>query len=139
MIEMPLVTWNDNLSVGVKVLDDDHKRLVGMINELHDGIMLGRARDVLGSVLDGLVKYTETHFAREEHFFAQTGYRGRAAHKREHQNLTKRVKDLQAHYSSGEPLALSLETIDFLKTWLVTHIQGSDKKYGPHLNAKGIR
>src|ERR1035437_1544712 len=135
---MPLITWNDNLSVGVKALDDDHKRLVGMINELHDAIMLGRARDVLSGVLDGMVKHTQTHFAREEQFFVQTGYRGRAAHKREHDNLTRRVKTLQAEYNGGEPLALSIETIGFLKTWLVAHIQGSDKKYGPHLNSKVI-
>jgi hemerythrin len=85
-----------------------------------------------------MVSYTESHFAREEQLLVQTGYRGRAAHKKEHDNLAMRVKNLQAHYNSHDPLALSLETIDFLKTWLLTHIQGSDKKYGTHLNSKGI-
>ena len=119
---MPLITWNEDLSVGVKDLDDDHKRLFNMINELHDAIMLGRARDVLGGVLDGMVTYTQTHFAREEQLFAQTGYRGRTAHKKEHDHMAMRVKNLQSRYNSGEPLALSLETIDLLKTWLVMHI-----------------
>src|ERR1035438_7227426 len=125
---MPLIKWDENLSVGVKALDEDHQRLLNMVNDLHDAIMLGRARDVLGGVLDGMVKYTETHFAREEQLLVQTHYRGRAAHKREHENLTLRVKDLQTHYNNHEPAALSIETINFLKTWLVKHIQGSDKK-----------
>jgi len=33
---------------------------------------------------------------------------------------------------------LSLEVMNFLKDWLMNHIQGSDKKYGPYLNSHGI-
>jgi hemerythrin-like metal-binding protein len=136
--QMPLITWNDKLSVGVKALDDDHKRMIHIVNELHDGIMLGRARDVLSRALDELVAHTENHFAQEEQLFAQTGYRGRTAHKKEHRKLTKSVKELQDLYKSGAPGSLSLETMNFLETWAVTHIQ-EDQKCGPHLNAKGIQ
>ncbi|MFY9644458.1 MAG: bacteriohemerythrin [Terriglobales bacterium] len=135
---MPLMTWNDKLSVGVNVIDDDHKKLVSLVNELYDGITAGKGKEALGKILDRLVDYTKVHFDREEQFFARTAYPAAAAHKQEHTDLTKQVLDVQAKYKRGEVLTLSLEVMNFLKNWLVNHIQGSDKKYGPHLNAKGI-
>ncbi len=134
---MPLVTWTNRLSVGVKVLDDDHKRLLGLLNQLNNGMMAGHGRETLGKVFDELVNYTQTHFTREEQFFAATGYAAADAHKKEHDDLTMRVLDLQARYNNGA-LALTKEVINFLKSWLTYHIQGSDQKYGPHLNAKGV-
>jgi hemerythrin-like metal-binding protein len=135
---MPLMTWTEKMSVGVNVLDEDHKKLVGMVNNLYDGIVAGKGKESLGQILDGLVSYTKVHFAREESLFAKTGYPVSAAHKKEHDDLTKQVLDVQARYKGDAAATLSLEVMNFLKNWLVTHIQGSDKKYGPHLNAQGI-
>ena len=93
---MPLMQWNDKLSVGVASIDNDHKRLVGMVNDLYDGVVAGHGKDVLGRVLDGLISYTAEHFAREERYFAQTGYPDSVAHKKEHEDLVKQVLDVQA-------------------------------------------
>lgn len=134
-----LMTWNENMSVGVRVLDEDHKRLVAIINELHDALKTGHGKDALGKVLDELVSYTKSHFAREEQFFTKTGYAGSAAHKKEHEDLTKQVLEVQRKFKNGETGGLSLEVMVFLKDWLTNHIQGSDKKYGPYLNSKGIQ
>jgi len=136
---MPLMTWNDKMSVGVAVIDEEHKKLVGLLNELHDGITTNQAKDKLGRVLDGLISYTATHFAHEERLFAQIHYVDTAAHVKEHQDLVKQVLDVQKRFKAGETGTLSMEVMNFLKRWLVGHIQGSDKKYGPHLNAKGIK
>jgi len=135
---MPLMTWNDRLSVGVKVLDDDHKKLVGMINQLFDAIQSGHGKDSLAKILDGLVDYTKVHFAREEQLFVQTGYAASADHKKEHDDLTRQVLDVQRKYKAGASGILSLEVMNFLKNWQINHIQGSDQKYSPHLNGKGI-
>jgi len=124
---MPLMTWNERLAVGVKVLDDDHKKLVGMVNQLYDAIQTGHGKDSLGKILDGLIDYTKVHFAREEQFFAQTGYGASVAHKKEHDDLARQVLDVQAKYKAGVNGTLSLEVMNFLKNWLVTHIQGSDQ------------
>ncbi len=135
---MPLMTWTEKLSVGVGVLDEDHKKLVGMLNELYDAMQAGQGRDSLGRILNGLVQYTTFHFAREEKFFAQTGYAAAALHKQEHDALTRQVLDVQQKYAAGVTSTLSLDVMQFLRNWLVNHIQGSDQKYRPHLNAKGI-
>jgi hemerythrin len=135
---MPLMTWTEKLSVGVGVLDEDHKRLVGLVNELYDAMQGGHGRDALGRILNSLIQYTKMHFAREENFFNQTAYPAAAAHHKEHEALTRQVLDVQQKYAAGVTATLSLEVLQFLKNWLIQHIQGSDQKYRPHLNAKGI-
>jgi hemerythrin len=136
---MAVMTWNDAMSVGVKVLDNDHKKLIGLLNELHEGILGGRRAEALGRVLDELVKYTKVHFSREEEFFARSGYAAAVEHKKEHDDLIKKALDLQTRYKDGTTSMLSLETMSVLKNWLSHHIQSVDKSYGPFLNSKGIR
>lgn len=135
---MPLMTWTPKLSVGVAVLDDDHKKLVGMVNELYDAMQAGHGKESLGPILDRLVDYTKVHFAREEKFFTQTGYPDAAPHKQQHDALTRQVLDVQRKYAAGATATVSLEVMHFLRDWLINHIQGSDQKYRPHLNGKGI-
>ncbi|HTZ47337.1 MAG TPA: bacteriohemerythrin [Verrucomicrobiae bacterium] len=132
------MSWNEKMAVGVRLLDTDHQKLVGLLNELYDAVMKGQGKETLGKVLDGLVDYTKIHFAHEEKFFAQTNYPAAAAHKKEHDALTRQVLEVQKKYQRGQTVALSLEVMNFLKNWLVNHIQASDQKYGPYLNSKGI-
>jgi len=136
---MPLMSWNPRMSVGVAVLDADHQKLVGMVNELYDGVQSGHGKESLGTILDRLIDYTKVHFAREEKFFAQTNYPDSVAHKKQHDDLCRQVLDVRQKYKTGATSTLSLEVMNFLKNWLINHIQGEDKKYGPHLNGKGIQ
>jgi len=78
------------------------------------------------------------HFAHEEKLFAQTRYPEAAAHKKQHDELTRQVLEVQAKFHRGETGTLTLEIMNFLRNWLVNHILGSDKKYGPHLNSNGV-
>lgn len=135
---MPLMTWTEKLSVGVAVLDEDHKKLVGMVNELYDAMQAGQGKEKLGRVLNELVQYTKVHFAREEKYFAQTAYPAADPHKHLHEELTRQVIDVQQKYAAGNTATLSLDVLHFLKNWLVKHIQGSDQSYRAHFNAKGI-
>lgn len=133
---MSYFRWTADLSVGVEASDDDHKRLIDLLNQLSDGISCGQGKEIVGKVLDELESYTRYHFAREEEFFERTGYPA-ADHKREHRALVEQVVTLQSRYRTGET-ALAIETLDILKKWLTEHIQGADTKYTSHLNACGI-
>ena len=134
---MAFFEWSNNMSVGVKASDDDHKRLIDLINKLYNGMKSGEGRVVVGKVLDDLVSYTKYHFAREEEFFNRTAYPAADDHKKEHRELVEQAVNLQSRYKSGE-CALSIETLDFLRDWLNQHILTTDKKYSDHLNANGI-
>jgi hemerythrin-like metal-binding protein len=133
------MTWDDKtMSVGVSVLDDDHKKMVAMIDELFFGIKEGHGKDSLGKILDRLTAYTVEHFKREEQFFALTEYPDAALHTAEHADLTKRFLAFRKKYESNPTDALVVEMANFLWNWLVDHDLTFDKKYGPYLNSRGI-
>lgn len=135
---MTLIQWNDNFSVNVAEIDRQHQKLVAMINELHNAMRERKARDVLGRIIDGLIQYTATHFATEEKYFDRFNYPGATAHKKEHNDFVKKVKEFQQGFDEGRIL-LSMDVMNFLQDWLVTHIQGSDKKFGPFFNDNGLK
>ena len=134
---MAVMEWSPVLSVKVKKFDDQHKKLVDLLNQLHDAMKAGQGNAMLGVVLQSLITYTATHFKDEEQVMQANGYPDLARHKGEHEKLVKQVLDLQQKFQGGGSV-LTLTVMSFLKDWLVTHIQGEDKKYGVFLNAKGI-
>lgn len=134
---MALVNWSDEYSVHVVEIDDQHKKLVGIVNELHDAMIQGKAKSVLSNVLSELIDYTLYHFSTEEKFFDKYDYPEAAVHIEQHQNLVEQVADLQKKYESGEKV-LTIDVMNFLRDWLHDHIIGSDKKFGPFLNSKGV-
>ena len=135
---MPLIVWTDQLSIGVKLLDNDHKKLVLLINQLYDGLKTGRAKLELERVFEDLVSYARVHHAHEEQLLVETGFQGSAAHKQEHESSIKRVVELQMRFKSSEELAIELEVVNQLRDWLFSHIQGSDKEFVAHLKAKEV-
>ena len=135
---MAFFNWDAKFSVGVASVDEQHKKLVGMVNTLYDAMQVGKANDVIGKLLSDLITYTKTHFADEEKLMQTNGYPDFAAHKQLHDALTKQVIATEQAFKAGKaPSAVELGK--FLKDWLINHIQGTDKKYGPFLNEKGVR
>lgn len=134
---MAIIDWSDEYSVSVKEMDEQHKKLIAMINELNEAMKSGKGKDVMEKILKNLVDYTVTHFASEEKLMQSGDYPGYLAQKSQHEALTKQVIEFQTKYHEGKAV-LSVEIMSFLKDWLVNHIKGSDKKYGPFLNKKGI-
>ena len=135
---MGLVTWTSKMSVGIATIDKEHQGLFDIMNRLHDGMLTGHAKDLLGKILDELAGYTRTHFGNEEALLRKHGYPDLAAHIRLHQGFTTKVDDLGSKLKSGAP-ALAIPALDFLREWLVKHIQGVDFQYKPFLAAKGAK
>ncbi|HOJ43227.1 MAG TPA: bacteriohemerythrin, partial [Syntrophorhabdaceae bacterium] len=97
-----------------------------------------KGKDILGSIIDGLVNYAATHFATEEKYFDMFKYPDAPNHKKEHADFVKKVGEFQDGFKKGN-LALTIEVMHFLKDWLTKHILGTDKKYGPFFNEKGLK
>lgn len=135
---MSLLAWNDNFSVGVNTIDQQHSGLFAVVNELHTAMMKGQTKTVIGALLDKLVKYTREHFAHEERMMEAAKYPGLAAHKAHHAELTKQVGDFMARYKRGDG-TLNIELLRFLSDWLTKHIQKEDKEYSPWLQRSGAK
>jgi hemerythrin len=131
------MAWSPALSVKIQQFDDQHIKLVNMVNELHDAMKEGKGSEVLGRILNGLISYTSSHFTDEEQLMALHAYHETAAHKVEHEKLVRQVLELQSNFMAGKAI-LTLDVMMFLKEWLMKHIQGDDKRYGVYLNSKGV-
>ena len=95
---MPIVTWNDDLKVNIVEIDNQHKQLVSMINQLHDEMLLGKAKEILGAILNDMVGYAGTHFQTEETYFNQFHYPETAVHILEHQAFVKKVSEFKKEF-----------------------------------------
>ncbi len=132
----PFMEWSDKLSVGVAQIDNEHKRLLALLNELNRALQSGTGLGALSGVLDGLVHYAAYHFAHEEDQIVRSGYPAYEAHRLQHRALTARVKEIFGEFQSGgEEAELPGEVLEFLKTWLYHHIMESDRDFGAYLNA----
>ena len=134
---MPFISWTERMSVDVKLLDNDHKKLAILITDLHDGIVAGHSKQTLERAFEGVVAHVRIHFAHEEQLFAETGYPDAAIHVREHDKLMVRVKDLQTRFKYDTETASYMEVVNLLKGWFFGHIQSSDQEYAPHFKARG--
>ena len=125
---MALCVWSDDYSVGIKEIDEQHKRLFEIINELHNAMKEAKAKSVLGKVIKDLIDYTEFHFSSEEILLKNCKYPDFNQHKIIHDQFTAKVKEFERKYLSDTVL-LSQEIVQYLKDWLVKHIKESDKQY----------
>lgn len=135
---LALINWSNDLSVQVGPVDNQHKELIRLINDLNDAMLKGKSKEVTSKILDGLANYTVEHFGFEERNFAKFHYAGAAAHKSEHDAFVRKVTEFKTSYDAGK-VCLSLDIMQFLKSWLIHHIQGTDRKYIPCFHEHGLK
>ena len=129
---MPMMTWSDSYTVNSTEIDNQHKKLFSLINDLHDAMSKGMGKESLGTTLAALVDYSKVHFADEERMLAKINYPGLAAQKTEHAAFVQRVFELQTQFRAGK-VAMTITVMEFLKDWLTNHILKVDQKYASYL------
>ncbi len=127
---MALIDWTNNFSVNNFIIDQQHKKLVDLVNQLHDAMKSGKGKEALGNIFEKLISYTKEHFSYEEKLMESKNYPAFLSHKKIHFDLTNQVIDLKNKFKSGKT-SLSIEVLNFLKNWLTNHILDEDKKYVP--------
>ena len=132
-----LIRWTEALSVKVKRMDDDHRGLISLINQLASAEKIGNRR-VAESVLDELLNYTIDHFNREELYLQNSGYPfpDLVAHKLQHAAFTETIQDIRWQYLHGFRLRINQEVLFFLRDWLSKHILVEDMKYAALVRAE---
>lgn len=125
---MSFITWKDSFSVGVPSIDDQHRKLVEMINNLYNEFYKGITDDFLQNLIKELEKYTVYHFSYEEKFMKLYSYDGYKEHKGEHDQFIEQIQGFKTTVSKDNKTAV-IDFATFLKNWLLKHIMGTDKKY----------
>ena len=133
MMDEDSVAWDDSFSVGFEPIDNQHKNLVLMTNELFQACKEGviSADIAFLQTIKKTVDYTETHFADEEDYMREANYPRFDEHKKQHEDFVATILKTIEEFEAGntEPV----EMARFLKKWLLNHIAICDKKYMPYL------
>ena len=126
------IQWKDRYSINFMEIDDQHRSLLAVLNELID--LVGERADpaVVSRLFSRLCQYALTHFATEEAYLAAANYPRLGQQQADHGSFIQKLIDLNQAYDPADPKLLE-ETHDFLKHWFVSHIMDSDMQYVPLL------
>ena len=118
--------WGDVWMTGHPEIDTDHKKLVELVNDLTRAVANNQGREIIGTVLKGLIDYTGQHFKREEAVWQQGNLPSATDHKSVHDALIRQVSEFEQAYKNGTS-EMSEELLNFLRSWLIDHVFQSDK------------
>ena len=128
----PLLEWNDDYSVNVDKLDDDHKKLFQLTNDFYVGIKKKAPISEINRLIKDLKSYTFYHFRTEEELMDKNNFPDVAAHKKEHDSFIEKIVNIEQRIQSRS-LVGSNEIVLFLKNWLINHILLKDHKYRSYI------
>lgn len=137
MVGTRYLVWKDEYSVGIEEMDNDHKKLLNLINQLQTAVHYYTGKEFEEKALDELIDYTKTHFKKEEKLLEDNDFADLEAHKLQHQQFIDKINLSVEQYKQNSDVTI-IDTLKFLKEWLIKHINGTDKEYGKILNEKGI-
>jgi hemerythrin len=134
------VTWSNSYSMGIKLIDDQHKGLLKFVNELFDnstGDEEGE-REYFKKVIGQAVDYVKVHFSTEENYMLATRFPGYLAHKKTHEEFVLKVVGAVKDFEAGKRLVL-VNFTRFLKNWVLSHVAVEDVKYSEHFRKIATR
>ena len=132
-MEEDFVVWSDAYSVEFSEIDEQHKKLVVIANDLLQSCKEESSFSKVGfmKAFSKASEYAVSHFQTEEKYMKKTGYPDFDAHKKEHENFLTEVQSAFNKYKESD--FASIELAIFLKRWLLNHIAVKDKQYIPYL------
>ena len=134
---MTKVAWDKSLSIGIKLIDEQHKSLIIKLNDVSSAIENGLGQREITKTLEFLSEYADFHFSAEEKHMKENSYPGLEQQKVEHQEFMDTLSNLeQVFEEEGSTSALSDAINNFLFNWLTNHIQGLDQEFGVFLSKK---
>ncbi len=128
--------WSKELVTTIAFVDDDHRKLVEMVNSLHLAMKDEEGSAKVEKIIDGLVSYAETHFSREVEMLRKFSYPELDGHMVKHDLLVARLKELSEKYRHGE-FTVVMDLLTLAKDWLVEHILRTDMLYVDHVKQRG--
>ncbi len=136
---MSEIEWDDSLSVGVDLIDEQHKAWIERFNAVCEAIEAHKGPEQIAKTLSFLLDYTELHFSTEERHMTANDYPQLEDHRAKHEELKSTLGNLAQDFEEeGATHALAAAIDTFMGSWLVKHIREVDQKLGAFLKEKGI-
>ncbi len=135
---MAYFEWAKDLVIDDGPIDDDHKKLVGLVNDLHTATSQGRGHEVIEVIMKDLIVYTKEHLRREEQIMESLHFPNLEGHKKGHANFTAQLTSLQHTYEQGS-ITVASQLSSVLRDWLSLHIRRSDKEIKVFLKKRADR
>ena len=132
---MALLSWSSQYLIGDKTIDSEHQELFRLINNFHSTWMEKHAAHDIAKVLNQLIVYAEMHFRHEETIMRDAGYPKLEQHQLIHDGLIENIFKLQQSYED-KSLHLEMNTMKFVKSWLIDHILQQDYLFRDFLSRK---
>jgi hemerythrin len=129
------VPWRDSYSVGIQVIDEQHKHLLKLTNTLYRACSQGDGdviEDRFKTTVQSAVDYVGVHFGTEEKLMDRYSYPDAAAHKNEHKKFVQKVLENVKDFESGKLYAANA-FVRFLRDWILEHIAHVDKQFGSYI------
>jgi len=126
------LVWSDNCSVGIDSIDGEHRVLFDTIAELESAATQNLDRETVAALLTKLANATREHFSQEEELMKTRSYPGLALHAANHQRLIEKLNAFAARYGPGSQ-AMDQHAANFLRDWLLHHVQNDDRRLGAWL------
>ncbi|MDR3089180.1 MAG: hemerythrin family protein [Desulfobulbaceae bacterium] len=121
-----LIEWTDVNSLGIPIIDDQHRGIVSVINSLAFFVHQNKGEYFLNTAFAMMDSYTKLHFSTEEELLRAAAYPNFSNHQRLHANLIR-----ESFFKASEAIRLHDSGIylDFLKSWWIAHINKQDRMY----------
>lgn len=133
---MEKVIWDETFSVGVEILDEQHKKLFKMLNTMIEAENTNVNSEIISTVLTEMRQYASEHFTLEEKYMLEYGYLDYDSHKAQHKEFIKKVSMLCIE-TMQQSKTVPTEILEYLKLWWTTHILKTDMQYKTLFNQMG--
>ena len=130
---MPNIEWSADLSVGINRFDEQHIKLIEILQGLEEAIRHGRDADLIEDTIVNLFNYAKVHFSAEEEMLRQHKYPEEKLHELEHSKFITKAFEFRENFDAKRP-GLNLELVNFLSEWILSHIQVTDQRYNKFLS-----
>jgi hemerythrin len=129
---MAFINWGAHYSVGIPVMDAQHKRMAELINKFQADVRDGAETKRLGLLMEALAALSLEHFESEEQLMEGIGYPSLEKHRVEHKVLLERLGEFSKRLEAEQKISSS-ESLLFFRAWILDHIQKHDRDYGVFL------
>jgi hemerythrin len=129
-----LVEWDDKYSVGIPLIDDQHKELIRLTNELYQGCLGGdeEAQEFFFNAIHGAMDYVKYHFSAEEKILENVRFPKLAEHKKQHEDFVRQMVEDVKSFQGGKKFVPN-NFVRFLKDWTLSHIAIADAQYATYI------